>query len=313
MSHKKTSFQDLNLSNAFLFAVAMEDEETCAIVVETILGKKIGKVTVQVEKSLLYNSEFRSIRLDVFARDEAEVTYNLEMQNEGREGLAQRSRFHQAQMDVNSLRPGEDYEDLPPSYVIFICNFDPFGKGLYQYTFVQRCREEDFPLEDGTTRIFINTKGKNPEEISPELKHLLEYVNDSTDSCTERLEDESIRKLHEKVKTLKKNRTLEGNFMRMDEYIRGQVELRAKDMAEDMAKDMAEDMAKDMAKDMVKDMAKDMAEDMAKDMAKDIVEENSRRMLSLVNIMLSSGDADKIPLLEDNKDLLDEMFQKYNL
>ncbi len=35
------------------------------------------------------------------------------------------------------------------------------GRGLYRYTFTQRCGEEDFPLEDGTTRIFINTKGKN--------------------------------------------------------------------------------------------------------------------------------------------------------
>ena len=38
MERKK--FKELNLSNAFLFAAALADEETCGIVLELILGKK---------------------------------------------------------------------------------------------------------------------------------------------------------------------------------------------------------------------------------------------------------------------------------
>ena len=47
--------------------------------------------------------------------------------------------FHQAEMDVTSLLPGEDFSKLRTGYVIFICTFDPFGKGLYRYTFENRC------------------------------------------------------------------------------------------------------------------------------------------------------------------------------
>lgn len=65
--------------------------------------------------------------------------------------------------NVTSLKPGEDYNDLKPNYVIFICTFDPFGKKLYRYTYENYCRETNLPLEDGTTKIFLNTKGKNQQ------------------------------------------------------------------------------------------------------------------------------------------------------
>ena len=45
--------------------------------------------------------------------------------------------------------------------------------------------KEDFPLGDETKRIFLSTKGKNAEEISKELLHFLEYVENSTDSYVE--------------------------------------------------------------------------------------------------------------------------------
>lgn len=51
---KTKNFKDLNLSNAFLFAVAMQDEETCRIVLETVLDKEIGKVRVNLLGYLEY-------------------------------------------------------------------------------------------------------------------------------------------------------------------------------------------------------------------------------------------------------------------
>ena len=158
-------FQDLNLSNAFLFAAAMEDEETCRFVLETVLGIPVGKVNVHTEHSLLYNADFRSIRLDVYAGSETYVEYNCEMENRNDKNLAKRSRFHQAEMDVTLLQPGEDFSQLRPVYVIFICTFDPFGRGLFRYTFENRCHETGLPLEDGAVRVFLNTKGTSRGEV----------------------------------------------------------------------------------------------------------------------------------------------------
>ena len=67
------------------------------------------------------------------------------------------------------------YRQLRPQYVIFICTFDPFGKGRYVYTFTNRCHEvAGLELDDGMTTIFLNAKRSG--EISPELKSLLDYV-----------------------------------------------------------------------------------------------------------------------------------------
>ena len=148
----KKTFQELNLSNAFLFSAALEDPETCQLVLEIILGIRLPKVKVHAERSILVSSDFRSIRLDIYASDEMQVSYNVEAQNDDRKNLAKRSRYHQAEMDVASLKPGDDFNDLKPGYVIFICTFDPFGKGLYRYTFEERCLECDMSLGDDTRK-----------------------------------------------------------------------------------------------------------------------------------------------------------------
>lgn len=62
-------FMQLDLSNAFLFSLAFSDPEACALVLQVILQKPAYKVMVQPEKSILYSKEFRSVRLDVYARD----------------------------------------------------------------------------------------------------------------------------------------------------------------------------------------------------------------------------------------------------
>ena len=35
---------------------------------------------------------------------------------------------------IDALLTGESYDRLPDTYVIFICDFDPFGDQLYRYT-----------------------------------------------------------------------------------------------------------------------------------------------------------------------------------
>lgn len=217
---QKKQFKDLDLSNAFLFSSALEDEETCRLVLECILGISINKVNVKAERSILFSSDFRCVRLDIFASDELNVGYNLEMQNVDEGNLPQRSRYHQAEMDIASLKPGQDFKELKPSMIVFICNFDPFGRKLYQYTFEPRCLEEDFPLEDGTKRIFLSTVGENVKDVPAELVCFLKYVTESTDACVKRLGNLRLEKIHERIKTLKQSRKLEERYMQFEEMLK---------------------------------------------------------------------------------------------
>lgn len=218
MARKK--FEQLNLKDAFLFSAALEDPETCRLILELFLGYPIAKITVHAEHSILLSSDFKSVRLDIYASDELAVGYNMEMQNEKENNLPMRSRYYQSELDIAALKPGEDYNDMKPGYIIFICTFDPFGKGLYKYTFENRCLETDMPLGDKTMKIFFNTKGINPEEVSEELLAFLAYVEDSTDSCAEKTQSETVHKIHNRIKELKKNREMGAKFMLLEELIK---------------------------------------------------------------------------------------------
>ncbi len=144
-------------------------------------------------------------------------------------------------MDVSSLKPGEDFDDLKPSCIIFICTFDPFGKKLYRYTFEERCLERDFPLGDETRKIFLSTKGKNKDEVPRELIHFLEYIEESTDEYVAAVEEESINRLHTRVTELKKRREMEARYMTFEELLKSrEKEGRAEGLGEGKAAGLAE-------------------------------------------------------------------------
>ncbi len=286
MAQKK--FQDLNLTNAFLFAATMEDSETCRRVLQILLNKVVTKVTVNAEHTMLYNSEYRSIRLDVFAENDM-GDYNVEMQAENQGNLPKRSRYHQAEMDVASIPPGSDFNDLKSSYVIFICTFDPFGKGLYQYTFENRCKETGMALEDGTTKIFLNTKGKNLDDVPSELVHFLQYIENSTEQCVLQLQDENINKLHDRVKLLKKSRDWESRYMRFDALLRSAEKVGYNDGFE-------------------KGIQKGIQEGIEAGL-----EKGQKRLLDLIAKMTEAGEGEMVPRLSQDSFFLQEMYEKYQV
>ena len=194
MNQNKKSLQDLTLLDRFLFAEVMEDSKTFENILSIILGEDISiKWHPQSEHEKRTSPLRRQVRLDVWAEDETDTVYNVEAQKENTKNLPHRSRFYQALIDSKLLAPGEvDFSNMKDCYSIIIAPFDLFGKNLYQYTFQMTCNETGQPLEDGAIRIFLNTHGKNPEAISPELKELLYYMEHTTEefpSSTERLKE----------------------------------------------------------------------------------------------------------------------------
>ena len=95
-----------------------------------------------------------------------------------------------------------------------ITPFDLFGYGLYRYTFQMRCEEvPELKLDDGATRIFLNTRGKHPELVSQELIELLKYMEHSTDEVSEQCKSERIQKMHRRVCRIKASEKTEVKYM----------------------------------------------------------------------------------------------------
>lgn len=54
-------------------------------------------------------------------------------------------------------------------------------------------------LLDGTTRIFLCTKGENQNEVSEELIEFLHYLENTTEETAIKLESERVKRIHERV------------------------------------------------------------------------------------------------------------------
>ena len=217
MKHKNLiPLKDLNLTSRFLFDVVAEDPDAHEAMLGIILGRDIhlsGKN--QTEKEFLLSPSIRSIRMDVFSLDEEETVYNTEMQNKLTPDIPKRSRYYQSLMDTSLLEAGSvDYNELNNSCIIMIMTFDLFGYGKYMYTFVPRCIEApDCRLEDGTIRIFLNTKGTNKDEVSQELIDFLHYVEHTTDETAEQSDSERLRRIHNRVCKVRKSEEIGVRYM----------------------------------------------------------------------------------------------------
>ena len=174
---KRKTLQDLTIKDNFLFGAVMSVEDNCRGFLELVLGFPIARVVVSREKSIVYHPEYKGVRLDLYAEDENHTHYNVEMQVKKKAALGKRSRYYHSQMVMEALESGEDYETLPDTFVIFICDFDPFDRKLYCYTFRNECREDkNVKLGDGSCTIFLSTRGENEEAVPPELVRFLKFV-----------------------------------------------------------------------------------------------------------------------------------------
>ena len=219
MSRK--TLQKLTIKDNFMFAAVMMDSDNCKHLLEMVLDTDLREVHVIAEKSIVYHPEHHGIRLDVIANDEEGSHYSIEMQVQKRETV-KRSRYYHAQMDTELLLAGRNYEELPDVYVIFICDYDPFGDGKYMYTVTSLLKESMRSYEDGSHSIFLSTAGKNKNEVAPELVKFLEFVHADLDECMKDYEDDFIDRLQASIQKIKADRELEGRYMVLEEMLRNE-------------------------------------------------------------------------------------------
>ena len=81
------------------------------------------------------------------------------------------------EIDRDLLKASHLYENLPATYVIFICNFDPFHLRKYCYIFENRCLQDyRLLMGDEAGSIFLSTVGENSEEIPDDLRAFLDFI-----------------------------------------------------------------------------------------------------------------------------------------
>ena len=110
-----------------------------------------------------------------------------------------------------------EYIELPDSYVIFLCDFDPFGEGKYRYTFRKSCEEtQKASLKDGRCIMFLNTHGQNAEDVPKELVSFLKFVHADLKESQTDFQDDYVRQVQKSVTHIKGSREMEERFMLLE-------------------------------------------------------------------------------------------------
>ena len=188
----------------FIFSLVMRDPELCRALLTLVLpGEEFGEIklmkspnplidepldenedahalTVETQKSLKFVKDMHGVRFDAYIRSE-NIWAEVEMQTTSNLALGKRSRYYQANMDLDCLEEGADYTKLKKCYVIFICTFDYFKKDEPVYFFRSWDTEKNLPLDDFSYKIVLNA-ACSPEKVPEELKPLYGYLNDPRQS-----------------------------------------------------------------------------------------------------------------------------------
>lgn len=212
--------KELNLCDDFLFDVVTEDIQSCKDILEIILGREIKAIYNKEGQKVIHNlPSKRGIRMDFYVEDMDGNLFDVEMQKDNTGNIPKRTRFYKALIDSPLLKSGEEtFDNLSPTYVIVICNFDLYGFGLYRYSFTNLCREvPDLEMGDKCETIILNTKGKNIGKANRSLVEFLQYVRDSSEKNIHPDSDEKLKRLHRKICEIKNSEQMEVAYMKMEE------------------------------------------------------------------------------------------------
>ena len=144
------------LDDDFLTKCFEGDTASIELVLQIVLEKpdlKVLDVRTQVFVENLLN---RSVRFDILATDSTGAKINVEIQRADKGAGRKRARYNSSMMDATLLKKGDDFDNLPETWVVFITENDVIGKGLPLYP-VERCfLRTGERFEDGSHILYVN-------------------------------------------------------------------------------------------------------------------------------------------------------------
>ena len=154
-----TLMSDIFMRNVF------KQREFLEYVLQVIMEKQDLKVIEQIIQKDYKNLQGRSAIMDCVARDSEGKQFDVEIQQDNEGASPKRARYHSGLMDMNTLNPGQDFDELPESYVIFITRDDILGYGFPIYHIDRHIKEADDSFQDEAHIIYVNSKKQENTEL----------------------------------------------------------------------------------------------------------------------------------------------------
>ena len=103
--------------------------------------------------------------------DENGKEYNVEIQRTDKGADRKRARYHSSILDAHLLQPGDDFSNLPETFVVFITENDVIGDGLPLYTIDRQITNTGKTFDDGEHIVYVNGADKDASTELGKLMH----------------------------------------------------------------------------------------------------------------------------------------------
>ena len=161
----KGIIKNFTLMSDILMRNVFKKRECLEYVLQVIMEKQDLYVIDQVIQKDYKNLQGRSAVMDCVARDSTGKQFDVEIQQDNEGASPKRARYHSGLMDMNTLNPGQDFEKLPESYVIFITRDDILGYGLPIYHIDRQIKELNEAFQDEAHIIYVNSRKQDDTEL----------------------------------------------------------------------------------------------------------------------------------------------------
>ena len=161
----KEKIKHFTIMNDIFMRNVLKEISCTEYILQVIMNKKELTVIDQTLQKDYKNLQGRSANLDCVAKDVENNFFNVEIQGENEGASPKRARYHCGLLDMNLLNPGDSFDSLPETYVIFITKNDVLGYNRPISHIQRRIKETEDIFQDGQHILYVNSKKQNDTEL----------------------------------------------------------------------------------------------------------------------------------------------------
>ncbi len=184
------------IDDDFMRCLFKDNMPLAEFVLRIITDKQDLVITAcETQKDMKRLAGARSICLDAYGTDSDGKRYDLEIQRQEKGADPHRARYHSSVMDVENLHSGQEFNELPDTYTIFIIEKDFYDKGEPIYPIERMNLVTGKSFEDGEHILYVNGEYRGESNLG-KLMHDF--------NCTQ-ASDMNFELMAERTRYLKEN------------------------------------------------------------------------------------------------------------
>ena len=154
------------IDDTFMRCLFRDNLPLAQFVLRIITGKQDLVLTrEETQKDLKRLLGARSLCVDVHGIDSENRQYDIEVQRADSGARPERARYHCAAMDIEALNAGQEFEELPETYTIFVTENDFFGKGVGLYPIERMNLATQSPFNDREHILYVNGQYNGDDDL----------------------------------------------------------------------------------------------------------------------------------------------------